>query len=106
MILAGELDRLINIRAAAGTLSAAGEMTAAGALIFTNLAAGIRTPKGHELEVGGRDGNITQRIFRVRFQSSVNESLIVEYEGTDWRILWMQEIGRREALDLYTEKIR
>lgn len=101
---AGKRDREIVIQAATETLNAAGEVQRSWATFaecwakVTPMSAGerFRSAAKHSARVS---------VFGVLYVPGVSPTMRIVYEGLNWRILGIAEVGRRVGLDITAEVV-
>ncbi|TIL46126.1 phage head closure protein [Mesorhizobium sp.] len=103
---AGKLDRSIDIQRNVETKSSTGSVTSA----WTNLATGLRAEKvdataDEQHRTFGEAERITMT-FRIRYVGNITTADRVIYEGVQFDLVGITEIGRRRGLELRCERAR
>lgn len=99
MIEAGKLDRRITLLTKIATRDAYGaeiETWSEGAAVWAQYLPG----GGTERYASGRIYADTQARFRIRWRGDVSVANRIAFEGKNWEILAVDEIGRRVGLEL------
>jgi len=102
MIRVGELNRKIIIRTPAFTQDSTGQQIAT----YSNLAsvyARVIHDNGNEGLSEDIEVNKTGRTFITYFRTDVTEKMQIRYDGKDFDIVSIKEIGFRELLEIKTE---
>ena len=96
----GLMDRIIQIMVATTTIDANGTPQRAWAVFATMYAQLLqRSTNEFMLKELGEDSVIVV-VFRIRWKDGLSLANQVTYNGTQYRIADIKEIGRREALEL------
>lgn len=105
MLNAGALDRRITIIQPTEAISAAGEVT----MTWANLSVVPAMYKPlNSTERFGANAVRTERAckFHIRYRSDVTEKMRVTYGTETYRIIAINELGRREGLELVCEAVQ
>jgi SPP1 family predicted phage head-tail adaptor len=103
MLAAGKLDRRITLKAPVATQDAAGQSD----LTWTDVAtvwAQVLPLRGRELVTAQADVPQADLKIRIRWMAGVTEAMRVAYEGTDYGVFRVAEIGRRDGLELLVRR--
>jgi SPP1 family predicted phage head-tail adaptor len=98
----GKLDRTIKIQSFTSTVNEYGTPVSTWADVTTLRAEVIQSSTQEFLTNGASDE--TSMIFRTRYFDGVNTSSQVLYEGEEFNVREVKEIGRRKGLDLRCER--
>ncbi|HEX9904627.1 MAG TPA: phage head closure protein [Propylenella sp.] len=101
---AGDMDRRITIRSIAVVNNTRGEPIATEATFLANEPARVRQKSGRELVVSDQIQAERTTEFTVRYRAGFEETMRITYEGDDYDILAIEEIGRRHWLRLVTTR--
>jgi SPP1 family predicted phage head-tail adaptor len=98
-VRAGKLDRIIQIKTGAADISRSGKLSMTWTLVATMRAQLIQNTTD---DVTGQGGSQTQKTvtFRIRWLDGVTLEQRVTYEGQEFEIKEVKELGRRRGLDL------
>ncbi len=99
---AGELDRKIVIESATETRDDYGAVVQTWAT-FATVWARKRDIRGSEQFTAQQVNARIAATFTVRWLDGVTEKMRISYDGQTWDIRSINEIGRREGLELYAE---
>lgn len=95
----GRLDRQIQLQSSTPSQNTSGEKIASWATYDTVWAEEIDVPAREKI-ASGTEQSIKQMGFLIRYRSDVTRRHRVVYNGENYDIEDMREIGRREALEL------
>ena len=108
-MLAGKLDRRIRLEMATeGPLSPRGEAPKTWALL-REVWAKVELPGGREFFSGDQTAAKARVLFLIRYPHGLavlpnpDETFRVVYEGRNYDVIEVREIGRREALEIHAE---
>lgn len=104
-MFAGELDRRITLRAVVNTENSFGEPIPTPSDI-AEVWAKLIEKKGGEIYDAGLEQAQKERTFLIRHRTDIDESTLVSYEGDEYDIKYIQEVGRRRGLMLYCMRRR
>jgi SPP1 family predicted phage head-tail adaptor len=99
---AGKLDRKIVIQESTQGQTAAGEVTnsiSTHATVWAN----VRQVAGREPFRGEREIAQADTIFKIRYLSTVTPKMQISYNGLIYNIISINELGRREAMEIMTQ---
>lgn len=113
MIKAGKLDRYIDILTlplpAEGTYTAVNPKSVNAVNSWVNLFSGV---PAQVVDIGGAENDENKRlksertaVFTTRFSSLIKETHFIRYDLAIWRIERLEELGRREGLNITAVKI-
>ena len=105
MFDSNKMDRLITLQTSTATRSASGQEI----VTWSNLAtmwAEVVPRSGREYF--GANQNIAEvdAIFRIRYRDGIRPEMRIQYQQQTYNIRWVQELGRREGLELVGQIIR
>lgn len=100
---AGKLDRRITFRSKTVVQNDFGEEEATWG-DFDTVWAGYEARQGTEKDEADQLIAVTREVFQVRYRNDLNTEMILVYEGIEYDILSIFEIGRREGLEIFAEK--
>lgn len=96
---AGELDRLIVIQAGAPARGSNGEATYTWST-FATVWASYKPLRGQEYLAAQQVNAEIEAVFRIRWLASLTTAHRISWDGRLWDIQGINEIGRREGLEL------
>lgn len=99
---AGELDRKIVIETLTQTRDAYGATVDTWAT-FATVWAKKKDLRGDEYFAAQQVNVKVDAIFTIRWLSGVLETMRINYDGKTWDIRNINELGRREGMELYAE---
>lgn len=99
---AGELDRTITIQTLTTAPDAYGEMLPTWTT-FATVNAKVRPIRGEEYFAAQQVNARVDSIFLIRWLAGVLPTMRISYDGQLWDIRSLNEIGRREGLEIYAE---
>lgn len=100
----GRLDRLVALQSQAVSVGANGERKAGAWSTYASVWAEERQITAREAMTGKTEQAMRAMAFIIRWRSDVTERHRVVYDGAAYDITGIREIGRREALELLTER--
>lgn len=95
---AGRLDRRITIQQNTPSTNSFGEQDESWADLDT-VWAEVRTQSGREIFAAGTQAEI-DIAFRIRHRTDLTRAMRIVYDGDNYDILAINEIGRREGLEI------
>jgi len=96
---AGNLDRRVTFQRLATTPGRGGEPTKAWADAFTTWAQ-VRDVSASERASAPKEMAQRSSTFTIRWRSDVTESMRIVYDGREWDITGIKELGRRGGLEI------
>ena len=99
---AGKLDRIITVQGVTNTVNAYGTPVSTWTDVATIRAQIITSSTEEFLSNGATDESVI--IFRIRYLSGVSNLSRVLYDGDDYNVREVKEIGRRRGLELRCER--
>lgn len=99
----GAFDRRVVLKFNSYTENSMGEKVATVDSTST-VWAHIKWTRGGEKTEAGMETNNPDYIICIRYNASVDEDTIIEYDGDDYDITFIKETGRRRFLDLHATK--
>ena len=104
----GRLDRLVNIQSASYADDGFGDsQTETWVDYATNVPARLdypgNTTGSDDTFEANQEVNVSTLIFTLRYDSGILDTMRVVYNSGNYKIIRMQEIGRRKGLKLTTE---
>lgn len=99
----GLLDTPIDIWGYTTTRGSMGGNVEDWSLLKTCMARRIYN-KGREAVQATKEMGISDVTFRVRYNSEIDQTNIIKYDGEDYEIKAINQIGRKSYLDLFTQK--
>ncbi len=103
-MLAGKLDRFITIEQPTESITAQGEVTQAWATL-ASVWAQYQPLNSTERFAGDAARGVFSAKFNIRYRSDVTEKMRIYFNARRYRILGINEIGRREGLQIISEAI-
>ena len=100
---AGKFDRKIRIETRTETQNVFGEAVI-GYSLFAEVWAEVKPLSGREFFISAQFVPEAQLKIRIRYLSGVDEKCRIVYEGTNYDILHIAELGRREGLEIVVKK--
>ena len=102
MIAAGSLDQRITLQQQVVTQNAMGTPIPSYVTQYQNIPAAVKPVSGKEKYHSESDRLISYKVysFTIRFIDGINERHRIQYDGADWDIISISDIGRREGLIL------
>lgn len=98
---AGELDRVITIRQhvdGSPARDSSGGIIPNWVDVYTDLPAGKRAASGREVFAAAQNAAQIDTVFVTRYVTGIDTTMQVVFEGQEYDIQDVQEIGRREGL--------
>lgn len=105
MLNIGNMDRRINIERLTKTRKPSGDTFETWAPVAT-VWAEVLQQTANEFFTGYGEAETGTVIFRVRFRPGIMTKDRVSFDGTDYDIKEIKEIGRRDALELRGEAVK
>lgn len=100
---AGKLDRRIQIKTKTVTRDTFGaEVTTYE--VFATVWAEMVPITGREYFSSSQFINESMVKFRIRYKAGINESAIITYDGIDYDIVYIAELGRSAGLEILVKK--
>lgn len=96
---AGELDRKIIIEQQASGQDSIGEPNGSWST-FATVWASVKPVRANEIYSAQQVSPDRETRFRIRYLSGVTEKMRISYDSKYWDIRGIEEIGRRQGLDL------
>jgi len=96
----GQLDRRITLRTPVFTPGPRGERVVTWQDLAT-VWAEVRPLPGTEVLTGAQATTLADTLFRIRWRTDVSPGMGVGFDGRDYEILAITEIGRRQGLVLF-----
>lgn len=101
----GNLDRRIVIESATEAQDSYGEAIKTWST-FATVWAKATPNRGDERFAANQIVAQADSMFRIRWQSGVTTKMRINYDGQIYDIVYLAELGRHEALDLYARILR
>ena len=101
----GALDRRLTIqRQHQAQDPSSGEVTTRWITVATVWAA-RKQLTGREVEIAAATKSAEELRFRIRYRAGIGTTMRVECEGSSYAIVRVEEIGRRQWLDVYARRV-
>ena len=100
---AGKLDRRIQIKVKTSTRDSFGAEIISYSLLATVWAEKL-TVTGREFFAASQFIPEATVKFRIRFREDFDETALITYDGVDYDIIYMAEIGRADGVELLVKK--
>lgn len=97
---AKELDRVIDLLKQERTTGTKGGQNVQWVSYATNVPAGVKFARGRDLLTAERQTNEQEVVFRIRYRTDLTDNCRVRYSGKVYDVESIQEIGRREGLEV------
>lgn len=103
--LIGQLDRRLRLLKAQQVQDpSSGEVTTSWITVATVWAA-RKQLSGREVEIAAATKSAEELRFRIRYRPGIVTTMRVECEGSSYAIVRVEEIGRRQWLDVYARRV-
>lgn len=99
MLEAGKLDRRVDILAVTTGADDMGGVTHATSVVAT-VWAEKHDLRGREFYAANADNAEIETRFRIRYRDDVTAENLISYDGREFEIVSVAEIGRREGLEI------
>lgn len=99
-----EYDRRITIKVKSNQKDILGAVLNTYSDLFTNIPAAHNDLTTRERLNAGVDRATRVKVFQIRFSNQIEEKHFVEYEGDLYRIIGLEEVGRKKALNITCER--
>ena len=100
----GKLDRRIELQEPIETRDTTGDVITTYSTVYT-VPCAVENFKSAERFSSEQIRSSRVRDFRMRYLTNIEENWQIRYEGSDFRILAIDEIGRREGLKITAEAL-
>ena len=97
---AGDLDRSIDIQTSTATQNSVGEPILTWADVASAVPARVMPTRGGERFTAQQVVGDAVTTFRIRYRTGVTVRNRIVYDGKNWDIRDVREIGRREGLEI------
>lgn len=106
VIESGKFDRRLEYQTANETKNSRGERVIAYNTVNPIFLSAMLIPvkNSERFEADQKRAFITS-VFRIRYRANLSTTGRIKYHGTYYRILGIQEVGRRQCLDLFLEAL-
>jgi SPP1 family predicted phage head-tail adaptor len=102
---AGALDRTITIREEGLIDDGYGGTIPGGWQDLATVAAHVKQQTGREFIQAQQVTAERRVVFTIRFRAGITTAMQIRYDGTEFNIREVREIGRRQWLELHTESV-
>jgi len=102
---AGKLDREIVIQRQAGTTQSASGKPVESWVTFASVWASVVPLSATERFRSDAKHSVRVSSFSIRWLDGVLPTMRIVYEGLNWRILGIAELGRRDGLEITAEAV-
>lgn len=97
---AGDLDRSVTIQSATSAQDAVGQPIQTWSDVATGIAAKVSPMRGAETFNNSQPIGYMTATFRIRYRTGITVENRVVYNGRNWDILDVRELGRREGIEI------
>ncbi len=105
MIIVGKFDRLITIQQPDGERSASTNEPSGDWEDVAQVWARKEFFKGREKMQGDQPISVGDVLFQIRYRNDVQEKMRVLFDDVTYNIFSIEEIGRREVLRIYCQRL-
>jgi len=97
---AKEMDRYIDLLRLQRTRGTKGGENTSWVSYATNVPAGVKFARGRDLLAAEKQTNEQEVVFRIRYRTDLTDNDRVSYSGKTYDVESIQEVGRREGLEI------
>lgn len=102
-IASGTYDRRLTIQVEGKTQTNTGQLTTAWTDLYSDIPARIKYESGNQGYENEQRVSSNTVLFEIRFANGIKPGMRVIYEGENYNIFYVAELGRRVALQLRCE---